>query len=613
MHAILPQDPRSPNRCSRLVLPALAVLLLGVLCVATTAAQEPTVSLRLEPQGDIGPQEIVRLTVEIQSPTRDTRRPTFQADNLDVVGGPSQSTSVQFFNGVSSQTIAYTWMLQPRRLGKASIRDIKVQHGAGVLSLEDQNLQVVENPPPRQNRRRPGADPFGRDPFDAFFDSPFRRRPRRPTQTQAPQVFLEAEVHPPNPYVGQQVLYRLYLYTDVGVRSVAPRELPDFKGFWAKPIPQPDDAETERVRRDGREIGRVVLLERALFPRRAGRLEIEAVEATMTAVMRDNSPFGSLLPRMGEIDRVSNAPVVEVRALPEAPDGFAGIVGRVDLDARLEPQNLEIGEAATLTLTLEGQGHLQGIQAPTPAAIEGLEIFPPQQQSEESLRGRRVFGKRTWSYVLVPQKAGLIEMPAIDIPYFDPRAGSFKSTTSGPLQLNVTGSTRATPADGLEIELHPVRDHVLPGASPSSRGLGGLGLSLALLPWLWIGLGLWWSARRASSSETPVTGSSPKALRRRLLQRLAEAEHEDQAKRTAAKVEDAWRDYLEQRWKIPPGTASKEWSALLEAQQVAPRIADDLVRMVEDLHYLRYAPKLSSTEEMQRELLSRSQRLAKKL
>ena len=587
--------------------------LLAALATGSAVAQEPQVTVRMEPQGEIGVQEIVRLTVEIQNPSRDTRLPVFETTNLQVVGGPNQSTSVQFFNGVSSQTVAYTWMLQAQRLGAAGVRGIRVVHGSGTLELEDQNLQVVENPPPRQERRRPGADPFGRDPFDAIFDSPFRRRPRRPTQTQAPQVFLEAEVHPADPYVGQQVLYRLYLYTDVGVRSVSPRELPDFKGFWAKPIPQPDDTETERVVRDGREIGRVVLLERALFPRRAGRLEIDAVDATMTALMRDNSPFGSLLPRMGEIDRKSNAPVVEVRPLPEAPDGFDGIVGRVDLEAELEPQSLEIGEAATLTLTLSGEGHLQGIQAPSLTAVDGLEVFPPQQQSEETLRGRKVVGKRTWSYVLVPQKPGLIDLQEIEIAYFDPRARTFRSTSSGPLRLSVTGSTRAKPADGLEVELHPVRSHVLPGAAPPSRGLGSLGLGLALLPWLGIGFGLWWRTRRAAASHLEPSGSSPKALRKQLLTRLTEAEAEDQAKRTAALVEDAWRHYLERRWQIPPGTASKEWSTLLAEHNVSPQIADDLVRMVEDLHYLRYAPKLSSTEEMQRELLSRSQRLAKKL
>ena len=574
-------------------------------------AQETNVTVRVEPQGDIGLREIVRLTVEIQNPDRGTERPVFEAQNLQVVGGPSQSTSVQFFNGVSSQTVAYTWMLQPRKLGKADIRNIQVTTGDGVQRLEAQSFDVVEDPPPRQNARRPG-----RDPFDAFFDSPFqRRRPQRPTQTQAPQVFLEAEVSPKNPYVGQQVLYRLYLYTDVAVRSVAPRELPDFKGFWAKPIPQPDDAQTERVVRDGREIGRVILLERALFPRRAGRLDIDAVEATMTAVMRDSSPFGSLLPRMGEIDRVSNAPSVDVQPLPDAPAGFGGIVGDIELDARLEPQDLEIGEAATLTLTLEGRGHLQGVQAPSLPTVDGLEIFPPQQQSDETLKGRRVYGSRIWSYVLVPQRAGLIELDSLEVPYFDPRSRSFKVAESGPLRLNVAAGTRATPTGGLEVKLHPVRTTVMPGSLSPSRGLGRLGLALALLPWLWIGAGLWWMSKGQESGTAGPRqdGGSPRALRKALIARLLEAEGEEQAKRTAALVEQAWRDYLAARWEIPPGTPSKEWSALLAAKQVAPKTAEELVRMVEDLHYLRYAPKLSSTDEMQKELLSRSTRLAKNL
>ena len=41
--------------------------------------------------------------------------------------------------------------------------------------------------------------------------------------------------------------------------------------------------------------------------------------------------------------------------------------------------------------------------------------------------------------------------------------------------------------------------------------------------------------------------------------------------------------------------------------------AEELVALADDLHYLRYAPKLSSTEEMQRELVERSRRLARRL
>ncbi len=586
--------------------------LLGLGLSSPASAQEPEVRVELNPKGEVGLKEIIQLTVEIQSPPRGTRPPVFQAENLKVVGGPSHSTSVQFFNGVSSQTMSYTWMLQPLALGAARIHQIRLDTGSKTLNLADQALQVVENPPPRAPRRR-SADPFSRDPIDSLLDSTFpRQRPRRQRQAPPPEIFLEAEIQPKRPLVGQQALYTLYLYTDVNVRSVTPTELPDFKGFWAKPIPQPEDTRPERVIRDGREIGRVVLLERALFPRREGRLEIEPVQATMTALIRDSSVFGSLLPRMGEIDRTSNTLTVDVQPLPDPPEAFSGVVGRVDLKASLEPRILEIGDAATLTLTLEGEGHLQGAQAPVIPELEGLQIFPPQHQSEESLKGHRVHGKRIWSYVLVPQRPGTIELSTISLTYFDPRRRQFNTTAVEGLGLQIKGSTRATQQSGQEVQLHSIRTALLPSVSGNS--LLGLGKSwrhgLILLPWILFGL-VWTWRRRGTGAPG---GSNPRrGLRSELRRALAEARHEEVPRRTAALVEDAWRAYLEARWEIPKGAPSSQWSSLLQEQKVSSAVAEEIVRLVEDLHYLRYAPKLSSTDEMRAELLSRSERLSKKL
>ena len=50
---------------------------------------------------------------------------------------------------------------------------------------------------------------------------------------------------------------------------------------------------------------------------------------------------------------------------------------------------------------------------------------------------------------------------------------------------------------------------------------------------------------------------------------------------------------------------------MLAARGVESQVAGDLVKLADDLHYLRYAPKLSSTEELQRELVERSRKLAR--
>ncbi|MEM1205783.1 MAG: BatD family protein [Acidobacteriota bacterium] len=596
---------------------ALATVVLLVLWWAgATVAQEPSLRLDILPEGDVGADEVLRLTLTIDAPGNGrVSQPRFRLDNLTVVSGPSRSTSVRIVNGVSSRSYAYTWMIQPQQLGQARIYGGEVQIGQQAFTVPERTLSVVENPPQRPRRQR--SDPFGRmfsndpffsrDPFEGLSGRQRSRRPRR--QPRAPEIFLRAHVEPRSPWVGQQVLYTLYLYTDVDVRSVTPTELPDFKGFWTRVIPQPQDARPEIVTHDGREIGRIVLLQRALFPRRAGELEIGAVEASMTAMVRDSGPFGSLMPRMGEVARRSDSARVQVRELPEGPVDFGGAVGDLRLDASLEPQELEVGEAATLTLSLKGRGHLQGILDPKLPELAGLEAFPPQQQSGENVRGSNIHGSRTWSFVLVPQRPGTYELPSVDIPYFDPKRGEFRTAESGPLRLSVRGSQSLPAEGGATTELHGIRERALATQAPEGRGWPASRHLLFLLPAALglLGLGI----RRSRGSSTSAGGG--RSARRRLLEQLKLAHGEQRPGQAAAAIEDAWRAYLETRWRIPRSEPSSRWSRLL-AERGAPRGAsEDLVKLAEDLHYLRYAPKLSSTEELQGELVERSKRLSRAL
>ncbi|MEO1370403.1 MAG: BatD family protein, partial [Acidobacteriota bacterium] len=343
------------------------------------------------------------------------------------------------------------------------------------VQLPTRTVEVVESPPERQQTRRRN-DPFSRprDPFgdmDRLFD---RRSRRQPRERPAPRLFLEAEVEPKRPVVGQQVVYRLYLYFDVNVRNASPSQLPDFKGFWTRVIPQPERTTQERTTRDGREIYRAILLERALFPRRSGQLEIEPVEATMTALVSDSSPFGSLMPRMRDIESTSNGVTVDVQPLPDPkPEGFDGLVGQLELDVDVDRRELEVGEAATLTLTLSGRGHLQSMPAPQFGEIEGLQVMPPQQQSEEKLRGEQVEGRRVWKWVIVPKRPGEHAMPGLEIPFYDPRRRQYRLASTESVELSVSGASRV--ADGTqEVKLHPVRGNDLPSTSGGSLFAGGL-------------------------------------------------------------------------------------------------------------------------------------------
>lgn len=619
-------------------LPRLAALtLLAWLPVAAALAQ-PRAELLLDPRGEVGLNEHVQVTIKVDSPGQ-TRMapPRFALENLQVVSGPTQSTSIQVINGVMSQSLSFIWLVQAQKLGRARVHSAVVEVDGKKLDLKPAELQVVENPPARPPRRP--ADPFDRffkndpffqpDPNDGFFEQ--RRRRQQPARP--PLLSLEAVIDEAKPWLGEQIVYTLYFtYADVNVRQVSPSRMPDFKGFWTEMLPQPDSSQPEVVEREGRRAIRIPLIQRALFPRQSGALTIDPAEAAMNLVSGD--PIFGFSSQQPPATRLSNQIQLQARPLPEpAPPGFQGIVGQLSFEAKLEPRVLEVGQAATLELKLSGRGHLQGVAAPELPTIPGLQVFPPQQSGGESIKKTTVYGNRVWSYVLVPERAGKIALPALEIPYFDPTAGRYELASTRPLELEVTGSTQAIRATGDTVELHPIRPNALPAAAIVPPRPSLWPFAFLILPWI----GLIWQLRRPApkargESRPPggeSTGAPPAGLtrstggaspapaerpsRRELMAQLERMREEKKPRQAAQLFEETWRRFLEQQFGLPAGTPIAQWREHLLAQAVAPEKADLLGRITEDLHYLRYAPELSSTDELRADLLDRSERLLKAL
>ena len=270
---------------SALVLPALLALLALISAQAAyPQAEESAASAtaRIEPDL-IGVGQTVTFTLEAQgSGLKDLQLvPRFSLENLEIVSGPMQSQSWQFVNGRASRAESLIWRLRAREVGTARVTEIVLQINESVFELADQAIEVQRDPIEI-------VDPFGRtrrmaDPFEDFLFP--RRRQRGQARDTEPKLFLRAEITPQEPYAGQQVLYTLYLFTQADVGAINPESVPNFEGFWVEDVPQPEKLRPEMVEIQGQRYGRVVLLRKAVFPRRPGRIELEPVRIRLVASM----------------------------------------------------------------------------------------------------------------------------------------------------------------------------------------------------------------------------------------------------------------------------------------------------------------------------------------
>ncbi len=586
------QGPRRPAGAIAGLLVASSVFAWG----AAAGAAEPQAKAELAPSV-IGPEETAVLVVEVATDGfgRVSFEPTFELENLEVVSGPSTTQSQSWVNGRTSSSLRLTWRLRPIAVGPAAVRTLRVQVGAQQLALPDQALEVAAQAPPRP---RPPQDPF-----EALFGedrmAPFRRPARAPAAE--PKIRLRAEAEPRAVYAGEQVVWRLVLETQADISAFNPRSLPDFQGFWVREIPLPDRQRPEFVEIQGERFGRVAMLQRALFPLRSGRQTLDPVSADVVARVADATWFGPL-GRDRQVALATDPMELEVRPLPAAPPDFSGVVGPVEVSAALDRTRVAAGQAATLSVAVRGFGNLQGLLPPELELPAGVRSFPPQPLSEEEVVGGRIRTTLSWRFVLVADRPGSYPLPAVRRVYFDPASGEYRAAESKALALEVTAGAAAhapVPAPGAE-----------PGDGADTgtpeRGADGRArtILLALILALAVGLAVLAIRRR---------GRPARAARERLAAAIAAARREESPRQAAILLEEAWRAFAAERWGVPAGLPVAHWPGRLESAGVAQTRAAALVELFEELHYLRYAPELSSVETLRDEAVERSIRLRREL
>lgn len=592
---------------------AAALVLLLAAAVASPAAAEVEVTARVSPT-EVPAGQLTRLVVEVRGGVFDRLRPAaaFETHNLEVAAGPDRVENVQWINGVTRRSVSLVWLLRAGETGGAAVHSLVVEADGERHDLPVLEVRVVEgtgeDADGRDLRQRRGRQPW-RLP-DPLAELLHRRWPPAPPP-EPPEIHLVAEVAPDRVWSGEQVLYTLYLYTQTSIDSVSANVLPDFRGFWVEEVPRAAEQPAERVAWRGEVFWRTPLLERVVFPLRPGRHVIGAAEVEVVP-RPDADPWA---PRRGllvapEPRRLAGRQViVDVLPLPPPPEALAGsfdgLVGDFSLGARLLPPEVAAGEAATLEVTLGGRGNLESLTAPALPAIPGVEVLPAHEEGGNRVAGRLVEAERVWRFPLLPERAGQWELPPISVTYFDPERGEYRTTASAAMTLAVRPAVADPYGRGGR---HPIRNAALPAGTGAARW-SQLTPWLFALPWLLaLALGLAGRGRGEAAARAPE-----RSLCRRFDERLAAAAGEEHPRQAAREIEAAWRDLLAAALAVPPELPPTAWVAELPAAARGDGRAEELARVVDDLHYLRFAPQLSAVGELTGELVERSRRLARRL
>lgn len=249
---------------------------------------------------------------------------------------------------------------------------------------------------------------------------------RDPTEAQGP-VFLWATVDKEKAYVGEQVTYALDVYERRSFLGIHLRKPPSFTDFFTEELPEGEPV----VKRVGTTDYRVRPgLRRALFPQRAGTLEIGAAELSVGGRQRILSPALS----------------VEVLPLPGEgrPPGFSpNNVGRFTISAEVDRTTLAANEPATLRITIEGEGNVKFVDPGPWPNIPGVRRYDPKVETQLR-KGPVLGGARRYEFLLIPERGGTLEIPVHELAFFDPAAERYEVARTEPLVLTVEGGESST-------------------------------------------------------------------------------------------------------------------------------------------------------------------------
>ena len=450
---------------SRLLLPVLA---LALLAPCRAGAQEVSARTYLTPGTTVQNGRAFVVNLQITGTQQFDRNPvTPELGSWAQFLGSGNSTSMQMAGGRTTVSLTIQYRFQALREGTFEIPSMEVAAGGRTMTTEPLQITITAGAPPAQEQRDP-------------------------TQVSEDDLFITATPSKRTVLSGEPLVVEYRIWTRVDVTGYQMTSIPEPEGFWAEELAAGAAPQVEQRLRDGVQYATAVIRRVALVPSGVGERTIEplGVEAQVRVQRRSRDPFdsffggSSLFGTRVPVTVLSEPVTIEVRPLPPGrPEPFSGVVGTLEVDAELDRDSVAANDAVTLTVRVAGVGNVRAVPAPELDLPDDFEVFPPEVSGTNEAGGDGLRGSRTFEYVMIPRAPGNRVIPSIDLGFFDPATGGYRTTSTGDLPLVVTGTAADGPVGGVarggvtqlrqdirfirlgEGALRPVRDALFEGSA----------------------------------------------------------------------------------------------------------------------------------------------------
>ncbi len=354
-------------------------------------------------------------------------------NKFHIMSGPNQSSSMQFINGAVSSSVTYSYILQPKEIGKFQIGSASIEVGGVVHKTSPITLEVVKGAP-QQKQQNPGVQD---DVSGQVGDN----------------LLLRASVDKSHVMQGEQINLEFKLYTRVSVSNYGIDKNPALTGFWGEDVENPKNIALSTETINGKQYRVGIIRRMALFPTQSGTLEISPMQVQTTVQVQSRSvdpfdaffrdPFGRNVNYTVKSDPVR----IKVDPLPPgAPSSFKGAVGRFTMNTSVDKTTTRANEPISLKVNIAGSGNIKLLESPEVSLPVDFEKYSPKVSDDIKRNDGRISGTKSFEYLLIPRYPGQKVVKPVVFTYFDLAKRDYVTLRSPEIELTVEqGAASAAP------------------------------------------------------------------------------------------------------------------------------------------------------------------------
>jgi len=379
--------------------------------------------------------EQFRLAFTVNASGQNLKLP--ELTDFEVLMGPStsQSSSYQIINGVSSQSVSFSYLfvLRAKKEGRFPISAASINVNGTFYTSNTLTIEVVKG----------SAKPSG-----GGVDAPTST----PGSVPRSDLFVKLIVDRHSLYKGDHAMATIKIYSKVNLNGFEDISLPNFEGFWSQDIALPQQISLQRETLNGEIYNVGTLKKTLLFPQQTGVITIGKVKidcVVQQRVKQQKSFFDDFFDNFANVRATvtSDPVIINVNPLPAGPADFSGAVGRFDLRSSITSTSVKENDAITLRIDVTGSGNIKLINAPKLKLPADFEVYDPKTQSNYTATAEGLNGNISFEYLFLPRFAGDYTIPPIDFVYFDPNSGKYTTKSSQEFKIHVAKGDGSQPAN----------------------------------------------------------------------------------------------------------------------------------------------------------------------